>query len=136
MVVDSHLNDQWSALCPAGWGIAFGDTVLEGEMSFGTAQELVVSSGAPLVRFPPDGLLVAGTLRDQGEEVLSGGSSGAGGGAGGGTSGQFPILGTYQVRLLKSCSDKKILIFQSRAADPHLLFVDPDSVDFLNADPA
>jgi hypothetical protein len=72
----------------AGWGIAFGDTVLEGDLSFGT-QELAFSSGAPLVRFPPDGLLVAGNLKDQGEEVLGGSSTKTGD--------QFPILGLYQV---------------------------------------
>jgi hypothetical protein len=84
----------------AGWGIAFGDTVLEGELSFGPGQDLVVASGAPLVRFPPDGLLVAGgtALRNQGEEVLGGSGSGGGAGAAdGGASGQYPILGTYQV---------------------------------------
>ena len=74
----------------AGWGIAFGDTVLEGDLTFGT-QELTFSSGAPLVRFPPDGLLVAGQLKDQGEEVLGGSNANSAGG-------QFPILGLYQVR--------------------------------------
>lgn len=78
----------------AGWGIAFGDTVLDGDLSFGS-QELAFSSGAPLVRFPPDGLLVAGQLRDQGEEVLGGGSSSSNSASSGG---QFPILGLYQTR--------------------------------------
>jgi hypothetical protein len=73
----------------AGWGIAFGDTVLEGDLTFGS-QELTFSSGAPLVRFPPDGLLVAAQLKDQGEEVLGGSNPKAGG--------QFPILGLYQVQ--------------------------------------
>jgi hypothetical protein len=87
----------------AGWGIAFGDTVLEGELSFGPGQDLLMASGSPLVRFPPDGLLVAGTaLRNQGEEVLGGsgaasGGAAAAGGADGAASGQYPILGTYQV---------------------------------------
>jgi hypothetical protein len=51
---------------------------------------LTFSSGAPLVRFPPDGLLVAAQLKDQGEEVLGGSNPKAGG--------QFPILGLYQVQ--------------------------------------
>lgn len=50
--------------------------------------ETTFASGAPLVRFPPDGLLVAAALRDQGGEVL---------GEAGGAEVARPVLGLYQV---------------------------------------
>lgn len=66
----------------AGWGIAFGDKVLEGEFTLGNHDSVfryctptfckhiylpifsqlshfLFSSGSGLVRFPPDGLLVS-----------------------------------------------------------------------------
>jgi len=72
----------------AGWGIAFGDTVLDGDFSLGN-HEASFSSGSPLVRFPPDGTLFSPTLRDQGEEVTGGNSD---------KSVVSPVLGLYQTR--------------------------------------
>jgi len=74
-----------------GWGIAFGDTVLEGDIQLGS-HEAQFSSGAPIIRFPPDGVLISPPLRDQGREVL--GESG-----GDATSHtKRPVLGLYQTR--------------------------------------
>jgi len=71
----------------AGWGIAFGDTVLDGEISLGN-HDTLFSSGSALVRFPPDGVLVSAQLMDQGEEILAGKE----------TKDTHPILGLYQTR--------------------------------------
>jgi len=72
----------------AGWGIALGDTVLDGEISLGS-HDAQFSSGAPLVRFPPDGVVVTPQLRDQGREVLGGGND---------LTVKLPVLGLYQTR--------------------------------------
>jgi len=72
----------------SGWGIAFGDTVLDGDFSLGS-HEASFSSGSPLVRFPPDGTLFSPSLRDQGEEVTGGSSDKVV---------KSPILGLYQTR--------------------------------------
>ena len=53
----------------APWGVAFGDTVLEGEFSLGSGagggseqvgvpHEVHFASGAGLVRFPADGTII------------------------------------------------------------------------------
>ncbi len=47
------LNELLSA-----WGIAFGDTVLEGDFTIGN-HDLFYASGTELVRFPADGVVVA-----------------------------------------------------------------------------
>ena len=39
------------------WGIAFGDTVLEGEFTVGT-HDMDFASGAGIVRFPEDGIVI------------------------------------------------------------------------------
>ena len=72
----------------AGWGIALGDTVLDGEISLGS-HDAQFSSGSHLVRFPPDGHVVTVQLRDQGREVL---------GEGDGVLLKAPVLGLYQTR--------------------------------------
>ena len=72
----------------AGWGIGLGDTVLEGTITL-SAHETLFSSGSPIVRFPPDGLLVSPQLRDQGKEVL---------GETGSPAASVPVLGLYQTR--------------------------------------
>jgi len=71
----------------AGWGIAFGDKVLEGDISLGN-HDTVFSSGTGIVRFPPDGLLVSAELNLQGEEILAGPEKKE----------THPILGLYQSR--------------------------------------
>ena len=69
----------WEANVPtlndllAEWGIALGDTVLDGEIFLGS-HNAQFSSGSPLVRFPPDGVVITPQLRDQGREVLGGGN--------------------------------------------------------------
>lgn len=72
----------------AGWGIALGDTVLDGEISLGS-HDAQFSSGSPLVRFPPDGVVITPQLRDQGREVLGGGND---------LTVKLPVLGLYQTR--------------------------------------
>jgi len=72
----------------AGWGIGLGDTVLEGTIGLGS-HETLFSSGSPIVRFPPDGLLVSPQLRDQGKEVLGESAPPAV---------NVPVLGLYQTR--------------------------------------
>ena len=72
----------------AGWGIALGDLVLDGEISLGS-HEAQFSSGSQLVRFPPDGHVVTVELKDQGREVL---------GEGEGVMLKAPVLGLYQTR--------------------------------------
>ena len=77
------LNDLLS-----GWGIALGDTVVDGELSLGS-HDAQYSSGTHLVRFPPDGHVITVKLRDQGREVL---------GESGEVSVKVPVLGLYQTR--------------------------------------
>jgi len=72
----------------AGWGIALGDTVVDGEISLGS-HDAQYSSGTHLVRFPPDGHVVTVQMKDQGKEVL---------GEGGDTRVKVPVLGLYQTR--------------------------------------
>ena len=47
------LNDLLSS-----WGIAFGDTIMEGHFSIGD-HEMYFASGTGLVKFPEDGIVVA-----------------------------------------------------------------------------
>ena len=77
------LNDLLS-----GWGIALGDTVVDGELSLGS-HDAQYSSGTHLVRFPPDGHVITVKMRDQGREVL---------GETGELSVKVPVLGLYQTR--------------------------------------
>lgn len=52
----------------ATWGIAFGDTVLEGDFTIGD-NDMFYASGTGLVRFPDDGLVYTpGTLKVGKEE--------------------------------------------------------------------
>ena len=39
------------------WGIAFGDTVLEGDFTLGS-HDMNFASGAGLIRFPDDGIVI------------------------------------------------------------------------------
>ena len=78
------LNDLLS-----GWGIALGDTVVEGELSLGS-HDAQYSSGSHLVRFPPDGHVVTVQMKDQGREVL--------GDTGYTVHIKTPVLGLYQTR--------------------------------------
>ena len=56
----------------ATWGIAFGDTVLEGDFTVGP-HDVSYASGTGIVRFLEEGIVLApSTLKDQGSEVLSG----------------------------------------------------------------
>ncbi len=44
------------------WGIAFGDTILDGEFAVGElSHEVAFASGADVVRFPEDGIVIAPT---------------------------------------------------------------------------
>jgi len=73
------------------WGIAFGDTVLEGDFSIGP-HDMQYSSGTGIVRFPEEGLVIAPTsLRDQGLEIL-------GQAANADHPNAVPILGFYQTK--------------------------------------
>ena len=73
------------------WGIAFGDTVLEGDFSIGP-HDMQYSSGTGIVRFPEEGLVIAPTsLRDQGLEIL-------GQVANADHPNAVPILGFYQTK--------------------------------------
>lgn len=77
------------------WGIAFGDTVLEGDFSIGP-HDMQYSSGTGIVRFPEEGLVIAPTsLRDQGLEIL-------GQAANADHPNAVPILGFYQTKSTES----------------------------------
>lgn len=52
-------------------GMAFGDTVLEGEFKLGR-HPMYYASGTNIAKFPADGRVVAVDLKDQGKEVLDG----------------------------------------------------------------
>ena len=39
------------------WGIAFGDTVLEGDFTLGS-HDMNFASGAGIIRFPDDGVVI------------------------------------------------------------------------------
>ena len=85
----------------AGWGIALGDTVLDGELSLGS-HDAQFSSGSSIVRFPPDGHVVTAQLRDQGREVL--GETG-----GGDQLVKAGVLGLYQTRA--SSAGGRVVVF-------------------------
>lgn len=73
----------------ATWGIAFGDTVLEGDFSVGP-HDMNFASGTGIVRFPEEGIVVApSSLKDQGMEILGRGISSD-------QSNVIPVLGFYQ----------------------------------------
>ena len=75
----------------ATWGIAFGDTVLEGDFTVGP-HDVSYASGTGIVRFPEEGIVLApSTLKDQGSEVLSGQLTSSD------QSNIIPVLGFYQV---------------------------------------
>ena len=75
----------------ATWGIAFGDTVLEGDFTVGP-HDVRYASGTGIVRFPEEGIVLApSTLKDQGSEVLSGQLTSSD------QSNIIPVLGFYQV---------------------------------------
>ncbi len=78
----------------AAWGIAFGDTVLEGDFSLG-GHDMYYASGTGLVRFPSDGVVLAPPgLKDQGEDILGARSFIEGGDVS--VSARLPVLGLYQ----------------------------------------
>lgn len=70
------------------WNMAFGDVVYEGDFKIGT-HDMYYASGASIVKFPKDGLLLVEDLKDQGHEVESGDTVNAA---------NVPILGLYQSR--------------------------------------
>ena len=75
----------------ATWGIAFGDTVLEGDFTVGP-HDVSYASGTGIVRFLEEGIVLApSTLKDQGSEVLSGQLTSSD------QSNVIPVLGFYQV---------------------------------------
>ena len=75
----------------ATWGIAFGDTVLEGDFTVGP-HDMSYASGTGIVRFPQEGIVLApSSLKDQGSEVLSGHVTSTD------QSNVIPVLGFYQV---------------------------------------
>jgi len=76
----------------ATWGIAFGDTVLEGDFTVGP-HDVSYASGTGIVRFPEEGIVLApSTLKDQGSEVLSGQLTSSD------QSNIIPVLGFYQTK--------------------------------------
>ena len=73
----------------ASWGIAFGDTVLEGDFTIGP-NDMNYASGTGIVRFPDEGIVISPpTLKDQGQEIL-------GQGVPNDMSNTIPVLGFYQ----------------------------------------
>ena len=74
----------------ASWGIAFGDTVLEGDFTIGP-NDMNYASGTGIVRFPDEGIVISPpTLKDQGQEILGQGVPSND------ISNTIPILGFYQ----------------------------------------
>jgi hypothetical protein len=53
----------------ASWGMALGDTVLEGDFTLG-GHEMHYASGTSLLRFPESGVVVTKDLRDHGEYII------------------------------------------------------------------
>lgn len=47
------------------WGVAFGDIVYDGDFTIGK-QTVTYASGTHIARFPPEGVVVAANLNDQG----------------------------------------------------------------------
>ncbi|CAG0885029.1 unnamed protein product [Darwinula stevensoni] len=76
----------------ASWGIAFGDTVLDGEYTLGHHQ-MYYASGTNIARFPEEGRVIVQTLKDQGVEVLEGDTT---------VSEKGAILGTFQSKSTES----------------------------------
>ena len=73
----------------ASWGIAFGDTVLEGDFTIGP-NDMNYASGTGIVRFPDEGIVISPpTLKDQGQEIL-------GQGVPNDMANTIPVLGFYQ----------------------------------------
>jgi len=93
----------------APWGVAFGDTVLDGEFEL-SGREVRYASGTSIVRFPGDGLVVIpeNKLTDQGLEIISSASGASNGkeaikaqladAAGSPVLAQLPVMGFYQTK--------------------------------------
>ncbi|KAJ8674081.1 hypothetical protein QAD02_005343 [Eretmocerus hayati] len=60
------LND----LLLKNWGIAFGDSVRDGQFILGQHPPVTFSSGTVISRFPSEGFIMHAGLRDQGQEIL------------------------------------------------------------------
>ncbi|KAK2147562.1 hypothetical protein LSH36_547g03036 [Paralvinella palmiformis] len=72
----------------APWGMAFSDTIFEGDFKIGD-HEMYYASGTSIARFPPDGIILTETLKDQGHEVIKGVMVEAK---------DVPVLGLYQTK--------------------------------------
>ncbi|XP_011504283.1 PREDICTED: membrane-bound transcription factor site-1 protease [Ceratosolen solmsi marchali] len=83
------LND----LLYKNWGIAFGDSVRDGQFILGQHSPVTFASGTVITRFPSEGFLMHAELRDQGEELLSKSEIG--------NLRYVPILGLVQVNNFK-----------------------------------
>jgi membrane-bound transcription factor site-1 protease len=79
----------------ATWGIAFGDTVLDGDFTVGP-HDMNYASGTGIVRFPEEGIVLAPpALKDQGAEIMGKTSTG---GAQAEQNNLIPVLGFYQTK--------------------------------------
>ncbi|XP_012267422.2 membrane-bound transcription factor site-1 protease [Athalia rosae] len=89
------LND----LLYTNWGIAFGDTVCDGQFTFGQHPPVTFASGTTLARFPEDGLVLSVDMKDQGHELLSESDAKQ--------SESVPILGLFQSRSRTEIGDRQ-----------------------------
>ena len=104
------------------WGIAFGDTVLEGDFSIGP-HDMQYSSGTGIVRFPEEGLVIAPTsLRDQGLEIL-------GQAANADHPNAVPILGFYQTKSTENGG--RIVVYGDSNCIGNSIFVQIFLADFF-----
>ena len=104
------------------WGIAFGDTVLEGDFSIGP-HDMQYSSGTGIVRFPEEGLVIAPTsLRDQGLEIL-------GQAANADHPNAVPILGFYQTKSTENGG--RIVVYGDSNCIGNSIFVQIFLTDFF-----
>ncbi|XP_034950401.1 membrane-bound transcription factor site-1 protease-like isoform X2 [Chelonus insularis] len=71
------------------WGIAFGDSVRDGQFHLGQHSPINFASGTTIARFPTNGMVLSVKLKDQGEDLLIGRTLES--------TSLVPILGLYQV---------------------------------------
>ncbi|XP_057334911.1 membrane-bound transcription factor site-1 protease [Microplitis mediator] len=97
------LND----LLFTNWGVAFGDSVRNGQFTLGQHTPVTFASGTTIARFPATGTLLYVELKDQGEKLLSTAGSGE-------ISSSVPVMGLLkpEVDKLDSSSDSgKIVVY-------------------------
>ncbi|OXU18499.1 hypothetical protein TSAR_005671 [Trichomalopsis sarcophagae] len=101
------------------WGIAFGDSVRDGQFILGQHPPVTFASGTVISRFPSEGFIMHAELRDQGQELLAETQVG---------NLQFvPILGLVQISHLEENKIKESQVNKQKLSNTGRVVVYGDS---------